>query len=238
METHELSYGVYRDVLFGSGEDAVVVVPDYHGCSSYARRSAEGFAATPGRVGVLMDLYGDQSMPTSGADAFAAVNPMMTDRSLGMTRLQACVDQLHGRGIRRIVVVGSSCGGTIAFDAARTGMNVDGVVGVFGLFDPFDNRPLVMRSVPERKVPLLAMVGGSDELVTRDTYLPFIEECTTFGLDWQLHVFGGAKHAFTLRQEDNLEVQSGEQPALQLFDAVSDQRSARLLAGFLDEIFS
>jgi hypothetical protein len=31
---------------------------------------------------------------------------------------------------------------------------------------------------------------------------------------------------------------SGEQPALQLFDAVSDRRSARLLAGFLDEIFS
>ncbi len=238
METRDLTYETYRDVLVGSGEDAVVVVPDYHGCTPYARALVEGFAATPGRLGVLLDLYGDQAMPISEADAFGAINPMITDRELGLKRLEACLAHVREQGVKRVVMVGYSCGGTMVYDAARSGMNIDGVIGVFGLFDPLDNRPLIMRSVPERKVPVLALVGGNDELITRDAYLPFIQELTTFGIDWQLHVCGGAKHAYTLRQEDNLEVKSGEQPALQLFDEASNRRTERLIDGFLDEIFS
>ena len=238
METRDLAYDVYRDLLVGSGEDAVVVVPDYHGVTPYARAQAEAFAATSGRLGVVLDLYGDQGMPATGADAFAAINPMMTDRQLGLKRLQACVDQLHGQGVKRITLIGSSCGGTMVYDAARTGMNVDGVIGVFGLFDPLENLPLVMRSVPDRKVPVLALVGSDDELVTRENYLPFIQELTAIGIDWQLHVHGGAKHAYTLRQEDNLEVQSGEEPALQLFNELANRRTERLIDQFLGEIFN
>lgn len=238
METRDLAYDAYRDLLIGSGEDAVVVVPDYHGVTPYARALAEGFAATSGRFGVVLDLYGDQGMPATGGDAFGAINPMMCDRQLGLKRLQACVDQLHGQGVKRIILIGYSCGGTMVYDAARTGMDIDGVVGVFGLFDPLDNRPVVMRSVPDRKVPVLALVGGDDELVTRENYLPFIKELTAFGIDWQLHVFGGAKHAYTLRQEDNLEVQSGEEPALQLFNESANRRTERLIDQFLGDLFS
>ncbi|MDG2029426.1 MAG: dienelactone hydrolase family protein [Phycisphaerales bacterium] len=238
METRDLAYEAYRDLLVGSGEDAVVVVPDYHGVTPYARALAEGFASNSGRLGVVLDLYGDQGMPATGAEAFSAINPMMTDRQLGLKRLQACVDQLHGQGVKRITLIGYSCGGTMVYDAARTGMDIDGVIGVFGLFDPLDNRPLVMRSVPDRKVPLLALVGGEDDLVTRENYQPFIRELTAFGIDWQLHVFGGAKHAYTLRQEDNLEVQSGEEPALQLFNESANRRTERLIDQFLGEIFS
>ena len=235
METRELSYGEYQDLIVGSGTDAVVVVPDYHGFTPYAQAIAERLARTTGRCGVLLDLYGDRGMPAGGGDAFAAISPMMEDRSLGLARLQAAVDQLRDQGMTRIVAIGYSCGGTIVFDAARTGMGIEGVAGFFGLADPLDNRPRVMRQAPEHRMPVLAMVGGRDDLVTPDTWVSFAEELDAFGLDWQLHVLGGAKHAFTLRQEDNLEVQSGEQPALQLYDAVADRRSWSLLEAFLAE---
>lgn len=238
METRELSYGKYRDLIVGSGTDAVVVVPDYHGFTPYAQAVAERIAQTTGRCGVLLDLYGARGMPASGADAFAAINPMMSDRPLGLARLQAAIDQLRAQGMKRIVAIGSSCGGTIVFDAARTGMKIEGVVGFFGLADPLDNRPRVMRQAPEHRMPVLAMVGGRDDLITPDTWASFAQELEAFGLDWQLHVLGGAKHAFTLRQEDNLEVQSGEQPALQLYDEPADRRSWALLQGFLGECFT
>ena len=238
METRELAYGEYRDLIVGTGTDAVVVVPDYHGFTPYAQAIAERLAQTTGRCGVLLDLYGTRGMPTSGADAFAAISPMMSDRSLGLARLQAAVDQLRTQGMKRIVAIGYSCGGTIVFDAARTGMAIEGVAGFFGLVDPLDNRPRVMRQAPEHRVPVLAMVGGRDDLITPDTWVSFTEELEAFGLDWQLHILGGAKHAFTLRQEDNLEVQSGEQPALQLYDEPADRRSWTLLDGFLGECFA
>ena len=238
MERRDLDYGVYRDLIVGTGTDAVVVVPDYHGFTPYAQAIAERLAQAAGRCGVLLDLYGNQGMPISGGDAFAAINPMMEDRSLGLTRLQAAVDQLRTLGMKRIVAIGYSCGGTIVFDAARTGMAIEGAVGFFGLADPLDNRPLVMRQPPEHRMPVLAMVGGRDQLVTHDTWVSFAEELEAFGLDWQLCVLGRAKHAFTLRQEDNLEVQSGEQPALQLYDEPADRRSWALLEGFLGECFA
>ena len=238
MESRELLHGANHDLLVGTGTDAVVVVPDYHGCTPYAEAIARRLAETPGRCGVLLDLYGDRGMPTGGAEAFDAINPMMTDRALGLARLQATVDRLRTEGMQRIVAIGYSCGGTIVFDAARTGMAIEGVVGFFGLADPLDNRPLVMRQAPEHRMPVLAMVGGRDELITPDGWVSFTRELEAFGLDWQLHVLGGAKHAFTLRQEDNLEVRSGEQPALQLYDEPADRRSWALLEGFLAECFA
>lgn len=235
MDERELAYDGYRDLVLGAGEDAVLVVPDYHGFTPYARAIAERLAGTPGRRGVLLDLYGDRSMPRGGAEAYAAIDPMMTDRSRGLARLRVAIERLRGDGVRRLVAIGYSCGGTIVFDAARTGMQLEGVVGFFGLVDPLQNRPRVMRTVPERRVPLLAIVGGGDELVTPDTWASFAAELDCLGLDWQLQVLGGAKHAFTLRQEDNLEVQSGEQPTLQLYDAVADRRSWSRLEAFLAE---
>lgn len=235
MKSTELQYGHYRDLVFGSGTDAVIVIPDYHGVTPYAEAVAQRIAHHAGRRGVLLDLYGDRNMPASSGDAFALSQPLMQDRSLGLARLQAGVDQLRAQGVTRIVAIGYSCGGTIVYDAARTGMALNGVAGFFGLFEPLENIPLVMRTIPERKVPLLAMVGGLDDLITADTHAPFTRELEAFGLDWQLHVLGGAKHAFTLKQEDNLEVISGEQPALQLYDAAADRRSWTLLESFLTE---
>ena len=238
MERRDLGYGTYQDLIIGTGTDAVVVVPDYHGFTPYAQAIAERLAQTTGRCGVVLDLYGERGMPTSGGDAFAAIAPMMSDSSLGLARLEAAVDQLRTQGMKRIVAIGYSCGGTIVFDAARTGMAIEGAVGFFGLADPLDNRPLVMRQAPEHRMPVLAMVGGRDDLITPDTWVPFTEELEAFGLDWQLYILGGAKHAFTLHQEDNLEVQSGEQPALQLYDEPADRRSWALLQGFLGECFT
>ena len=236
MQARDLTYDGFNDLLIGAGEDAVVVVPDYHNCTPYARRTAEGFASDT-RVGVMLDLYGERAVPKTGGEAFERVSPMMDDRSLGLARVQSCVDHLRSEGIKRVVLVGYSCGGAMVIDAVRTGMNIDGAVSIWGLLNPMSNKPQVMRPQPERKVPVLVVQGGRDDLAPSDLYASLAAEFEAIGVDWQIHLMGQAKHAFTLREEDNVEVQSGEHPALLLYDADSDRRSERLLQDFLNEVF-
>ena len=237
MKTEDLTYDAYNDLVVGEGSDCVVVVPDYHGFTPYARRTAEGFAGDT-RRGVLLDLYGDRAMPRTGNEAFEQVSPMLNDRSLALTRLTACVDRLHEQGVTRIVMVGYSSGGAFVLDAARTGLGIQGVASIWGLLEPMVPIPQVMHPVPEHTMPVLVVQGGKDELAPSDRYASLAIELDTLGLDWQLHIIGTAKHAFTLREEDNVEVQSGEHPALLLYDAEAERRSDRLLAGFLEEVFA
>ena len=237
MQTRDLEYDGFNDLLFGSGEDAVVVVPDYHNFTPYALRIAEGFASQ-GRVGVMLDLYGDRLLPKTGAEAFQHAAPLMDDRASGLKRVQACVEQLRGLGLKRIVLVGYSCGGAMVLDAARTGMDVDAVASIWGLLQPMSTYPQLMRPVPEHKVRVLAVQGGRDELATPDTYASLAVEFNALDLDWQLHLMGKAKHAFTLKEEDNVEVQSGEHPALLLYDADSEKRVGKLLEDFIDEVLA
>lgn len=237
MQTRDLNYDGYSDLLIGSGEDAVVLVPDYHNCTPYAQRTAEGFASDT-RVGVVLDLYGDRAVPKTGGEAFERVLPMMDDRALGMKRVQSCVDHLRAEGMKRIVLVGYSCGGAMVIDAVRTGMDVDGVASIWGLLNAMSNKPQAMRPNPEHKVRVLVVQGGRDELAPPDLYASLAAEFSAIDVDWQFHLMGRAKHAFTLREEDNVEVQSGEHPALLLYDADSDRRTARLLQDFLDEVLT
>ena len=237
IETADLEYDGYRDLLHGTGSDAVVVVPDYHGFTPYATREAAGFAGE-GRMGVLLDLYGNRALPRTGGDAFARIQPMMLDRGLGLSRLEACVRQLREAGVRRVVLVGYSCGGSMVLDAVRTGADVDGVISIWGLLQPMSPLPQVMRSVPDRKVPTLVIQGGLDDLAPPATYAAFADEMRAIGVDWQFHLMGTAKHAFTLREDDNVEVQSGEHPELLLYDADADRRSRSLVGDFLDETLS
>ena len=46
MDERELAYDGYRDLVLGAGEDAVLVVPDYHGFTPYARAIAERHGLT------------------------------------------------------------------------------------------------------------------------------------------------------------------------------------------------
>ena len=184
----------------------MLVVPDYHGHPLRPRdrrttRRDPRPPRGPPRPRRSLDA-------ARRGEAYAAIDPMMTDRSRGLARLRVAIERLRGDGVRRLVAIGYSCGGTIVFDAARTGMQLEGVVGFFGLVDPLQNRPRVMRTVPERRVPLLAIVGGGDELVTPDTWA--LRPSSTASASTGNCRSSGAKHAFTLRQEDNLEVQSSD----------------------------
>jgi dienelactone hydrolase len=116
-----------------------------------------------------------------------------------------------------VVVIGYCFGGSAALEFARTGAPVRGVVSFHGgliAHDPAD--------VAAIAAPLLVLTGGSDPVVPDAAIVAFQDELRSRDdLDWQVVVYSGAPHAFTL-------------PGPNHHDA-ADRRSWRAFLAFLDE---
>ena len=121
--------------------------------------------------------------------------------------------------------MGYCFGGLCALDVARTGLEVNGVVSVHGLFRPATNlEPAAINA------KVLALHGWDDPLVPPDQVLALARELTEAGADWQLHGYGGTGHAFTNP--------AAADPANGMaYNPLADRRSWRALVDFLEELF-
>jgi len=72
--------------------------------------------------------------------------------------------------------------------------------------------------------------GHDDPMATPEQVLAFEQEMTEAGVDWQLHVYGNTKHAFTNPVANDPAFGTVYQP-----DA--DRRSWKAMENFLQEIF-
>ena len=88
MSINEVAYehaGVsYKDCFvypnsFSKPAPVVLVIPDYHGFTSYAQAEAR-WLSEMGFVGYCVDIYGEQAMPKSSDDAASKVMPLFDDR--------------------------------------------------------------------------------------------------------------------------------------------------------------
>nr|WP_320412054.1 dienelactone hydrolase family protein [Candidatus Neptunochlamydia vexilliferae] len=92
---------------------------------------------------------------------------------------------------KQMGAIGLCFGGLCALDLARSGADLQGVVSIHGLLNP-PNYP----SKPRAKI--LALHGHDDPVVPPDQVLAFEKEMSEAGADWQVHVYGGTMHAFTV----------------------------------------
>ena len=84
---------------------------------------------------------------------------------------------------------------------------------------------------PEIKAKILALHGHDDPMVPVSQVNAFQEEMTQAGADWQFHTFGNTMHAFTnpMANDPNFGT---------VYQIDADQRSWKLMVGFLSEIFT
>ena len=101
------------------------------------------------------------------------------------------------RGPARIAVIGYCFGGTAALEAARSGADIACAVSFHGgLAAPEPPAKIHAR--------VLACCGGADPHCPPAQRAAFEAEMTAAGADWQLHVHGGALHAFTVRDSEKI----------------------------------
>jgi dienelactone hydrolase len=178
----------------GDQVPAVLIAHGAPGLDDYCRSRPEVLADL-GYAALAMDYHGG-GRPLADASALAArLDAIGSDadrlRSLALAGLNELLS--HERvDPTRVAAVGYCFGAVVVMELARTGADVKAIVG----FHPglTSSRPEDSRNIVGR---VLMCVGADDPLVPIDERARFQDEMRAAGVDWQMHLYGGAKHRFT-----------------------------------------
>ena len=122
--------------------------------------------------------------------------------------------------------MGYCFGGLVSLDLARSGVDLKGAVSFHGFLSGSED--LEYKDISAK---LLVLHGHLDPMVGQDQIDSFSEEMNKKSVDWQLHSFGNAMHAFT--NPDANDPSFGT-----VYSQDADQRSWKIFKDFLSEIFS
>jgi len=180
-----------------------------------------------GYAAFALDMYGDGKLGHSVEENSALMTPFVQDRALLSRRINAALTAMRALpqiDARRIGAMGYCFGGMCVLDLARSGADVRGVVSLHGLL-----KPPGTGGNNKIKAKVLALHGHDDPMVPVADVVAFEQEMTEAKVDWQVHVYGGAKHAFT-----NPEATDHSAPTV--YNAAADRRSSTALVNFFEEV--
>lgn len=181
-----------------------------------------------GYVGFALDLYGKGVLGSGPEENARLMTPFLQDRALLQSRLQQAHETMKVQpevDSKRTAAIGFCFGGLCVLDLARIGSKIDGVVSFHGLFTPPGNT-----KNKKIKAKLLVLHGNDDPMVPVDTVVAIEQELTKAGADWQIHVYGNTKHAFTNPEANDPDFGT-------VYSANADRRSWQAMQNFLEEIF-
>ena len=207
----------------------VLVCPEWWGVTDYPKDRARMLAKL-GYVAFVADFYGDGRVTADPHEAEHLSAPFGTDRALMRRRAQAGLDTLMNRKFvdkGRVAAIGYCFGGAAALELARAGAPLAGVVSFHG------NLSRTPTEGPDHiRAKILVCHGGADQLVPPPVLAAFNQEMKDVGANYQINIYGGAKHAFTNPAADTYHMpQIG-------YDAEADHRSWAACGDFLAEVFT
>jgi dienelactone hydrolase len=206
----------------------VLVVHDWLGVTDYVRMRADMLARL-GYTAFAADVYGADVRP-SPAEAPGLAGGFYGDRALWRERVTGGFERLLAEpdvDRSRTAALGYCFGGSTALELARTGADVSAVVSFHGGLPPGPEG-----EAQRIRAKLLVLSGAIDPVVPDEAVVAFERELRAAPeLDWQLVVYSGAMHAFTL--PDANAPDHGAQ-----FNAVAERRSWQAMKTFLAEVFA
>ncbi|MCC7201728.1 MAG: dienelactone hydrolase family protein [Nitrospirae bacterium] len=220
-------YLSYDDAISGK-RPGILIVPEWKGIGPYAERRTKELAKL-GYIAFAADIYGKGVRPQTGDEASKIAAIYKSDRKLMRARVTSGLDVLKNHKLtdtKRIAAIGYCFGGTTVLELARSSADIAGVVSFHGGLDtptPEDAKQI--------KARVLALHGGDDPFVTAEHIAAFEDEMKKGGVDWQLHVYGGAVHSFTVTD-------AGNDPSKgAAYNERADKRSWEDMKVFFAEIF-
>lgn len=206
----------------------VLIGHDWTGRREYACAAAERMAEL-GYVGFAVDVYGRGVFGKEGDTECnsALMMPFVEDRALLRRRMQAALNaarNLSQVDDSNIGAIGYCFGGMAVLELARAGADVKGVASVHGL--------LGKGEAAEHKIQakVLCLHGHDDPMVPPEQVLAFETEMTNAKVDWQVHVYGQTKHAFTNPAANNPDFGT-------VYNHTANARAEQALANFFRELF-
>ena len=172
---------------------AVLIGHDGIGLHDYQRRRADHLAER-GYAALAMDYHGGRLFSGEPEAMLARVLPLIADpdrtRAIGRAALDVLL-AVPGADPDRLAALGYGAGGSIVLELARSGA-------------PFRAVAVVHPGLPIADAEdwadvtgtFLLCTGSDDPICTPDQVLAFTRALQDAGVDWRVHVYGGAEHAF------------------------------------------
>ena len=182
-----------------------------------------------GYAAFAIDMYGDGKIGESNEENQSMMQPLLDDREELARRVLAsleAVTKIESIDANKIVIMGYCFGGLVSLDLARSGVDLKGAISFHGFLS--GSEELEDKDISAK---LLVLHGHLDPMVGQDQIDSFSEEMNKKSVDWQLHSFGNAMHAFT--NPDANDPSFGT-----VYSEEADQRSWKIFKDFLSEIFS
>jgi dienelactone hydrolase len=205
---------------------AVLVAHDAMGLSDHPKETARRLAEL-GYVALAIDYHGGGA-PIPPEEVGPRLGTLMGDpaktRAVGQAGLDALLATEYADP-SRVAAIGYCFGGTLSLELARGGADLVAVVGFhsgLATAQPEDAANI--------KGKVLVCIGADDPIIPPEQRLAFEEEMRAAGVDWQLHLYGGAVHSFTSPLAD------GSNPAIR-YDKHADERSWASMLALFGEVF-
>lgn len=213
----------YDEVRPGN-RPVVLVLHEGAGLGDHVRERARRLAML-GYVAFALDLFGGRF--ESREQGLSMIAGMVADPS-GVRRHVNEAIELIKRWSQvdpaRIAVIGFCFGGWAALEVARGGAEVGCVVSFHG------GLRAARRAGPgEIKCPILVCTGADDPHVPASQRAEFEAEMAGAGAEWQINLYGGARHGFT---------DTGVDPAKwpgAAYHSLADARSWQAMQDLFDE---
>jgi dienelactone hydrolase len=171
----------------------VVIVHDWDGLDDYERTRAD-MLAEMGYDAFAVDLFGAGNRPEATEDRAAATRAVLGDPERLRELMLAGLEEARGLSdAGDIVVMGYCFGGTVTLALARSGAAAD-VAGWASFHGNFPDGP----DWPEYTAPILVMHGGIDQNPSMSDLAAFVEEAEAAGLQYDVEIYAGADHAFSV----------------------------------------
>ncbi len=211
---------------FGDQQPVVLLIHDWDGIDEYEQRRVQ-MLAERGYAAFAADLYGQGVRPTTPEESQAQSGMLYSDRDTMRQRLFAGLAQaqsMAGVDPEQVVAIGYCFGGAAVLEFARAGADIDGFVSFHGGLETPEGQ-----DYSEVTGPLLILHGSDDPVAPMTQVAALANELNTAGVDYDMEIYGGARHAFTVWTADR---ESSR------YDAEADIQSWDALLTFLDESFS
>jgi len=205
---------------------AVLVAHDANGLADHPKETARRLAEL-GYVALAIDYYGGgAALPADevGPRLTTLMDDPSETRALARSGLHALLASEYADP-SRVAAIGYCFGGTLSLELARSGADLAAVVGFHsGLAT---TRPEDAANITGK---VLVCIGADDSIIPPEQRAAFEEEMRAAGVDWQMHLYGGAVHSFTNPDAD------GTMPAIR-YDERADTRSWQAMLNLFAEVF-
>ena len=191
-------YAGYYAAPAGDALGLVIIIHDWDGLDSYEEQRAD-MLAEAGYAAFAVDLFGQGNRPESTEARRAETSKLYEDREAMRARIQGGMAAAREQADLPAVVMGYCFGGAAVLELARSGEgeNVAGFATFHGGLTTPEGQ-----SYEGVEAPILIMHGGADSSVTMDDVAMLSRELEGSGTPYEIQVYSGAPHAFTVLGSD------------------------------------